>query len=194
MSATYHFITHWELDASCEAVYQTLENAPNLCRWWPSVYLNVTELQKGAPGGVGKIIDLYTKGWLPYTLRWQFKVLSSDFPHGYALEAKGDFVGRGIWSFKPLPDGRCEATYDWEIEAAKPLLKLLTPLLRPIFSANHLWAMKKGEESLRLELRRRAAKSAEELAAIPMPPLPTWPHRSEAMVQYKLKIAPIPKN
>ncbi len=193
MSTNYHFITRWELDATCEEVYQTLENAPDLCRWWPSVYLNVTELQKGAPGGVGKVIDLYTKGWLPYTLRWQFKVLSSNFPNGYALEAKGDFEGRGIWSFKPLPGGGCEAIYDWQIEAVKPLLKRLTPLLRPIFSANHLWAMRKGEESLRLELRRRAAQNEAELAAIPGPPLPTWPHRSKALSARKTQTISISK-
>jgi hypothetical protein len=66
--------------------------------------------------------------------------------------------------------------YDWRIRAEKPFLKLMTPLLRPIFSANHLWAMRKGEESIRLELMRRQAKSAEDKAKISPPPGPTFPH------------------
>jgi hypothetical protein len=45
--------------------------------------------------------------------------------------------------------------------------------MKPIFSANHRWAMAKGEESLKLELARRHAANQEELALIPAPPKPT---------------------
>lgn len=173
----YHFITHWKLDASCEEVYRTLEDVDGLVKWWPSVYLDIKILEKGKPGGLGKVVALYTKGWLPYTLKWQFRVTQVDFPNGYTLEAWGDFVGKGIWRFTPTENpNQCIATYDWEISAEKPLLKKLSGLLRPIFSANHHWAMDKGEESLKLELMRRNATSSEELAAIPKPPRPTFPH------------------
>lgn len=66
--------------------------------------------------------------------------------------------------------------YYWQITATKPLLKLLTPLLRPAFSANHHWAMRMGEQSLRLELQRRRARTAEERAAVPAAPGPVFPH------------------
>lgn len=86
---------------------------------------------------------------MPYTLRWQFRVTESNYPHGFALEAWGDFVGHGEWSLRQ--NGRyADITYDWRVRAEKPLL------LRPIFAANHRWAMVRGEESLRLELVRRA--------------------------------------
>ncbi|HND89035.1 MAG TPA: polyketide cyclase [Saprospiraceae bacterium] len=176
----YHFVTRWIVDAPCAEVYRTLETAADLPRWWPSVYLDVQELQPGQPGGVGKVIALYTKGWLPYTLRWQFVVTHTDFPNGFALEATGDFVGCGVWAFSPLEENRCEVCYDWKIRAEKPLLRLLTPLLRPLFAANHRWAMRMGEQSLRLELRRRAAKTEAERENIPAPPRPTWPHRGRA--------------
>ena len=45
--------------------------------------------------------------------------------------------------------------YDWRITAEKPLLRLFSPILKPIFGANHRWAMARGEESLRIELARR---------------------------------------
>jgi hypothetical protein len=49
--------------------------------------------------------------------------------------------------------------------------------MKPIFSANHHWAMARGEESLRLELARRHAASDPTIAAaIPPPPAPTFPH------------------
>lgn len=172
----YHFITRWHLPATCEEVYRILEDVNALADWWPSVYLDVQVLEPGQPGGVGKLVALHTKGWLPYTLRWQFRVTATDFPNGFALEALGDFVGRGIWTFRPAGEGRCEVTYDWQIRAEKPLLRWLTPLLRPLFSANHEWAMRRGEESLRLELLRRRAASPEERTRVGRPPGPTFPH------------------
>ena len=172
----YHFTTRWQLEATCEEVYRTLEDVDGLARWWPSVYLDVRVLEKGQPGGVGKVVELYTKGWLPYTLRWKFQVTETDFPNGYSLEAIGDFVGKGVWTFRPVGEGKCEAVYDWKITAEKPILKLLSPLLRPIFSANHHWAMRMGEKSLRLELLRFKAGMEAERSAVPYPPGPTFPH------------------
>ncbi len=64
-------------------------------------------------------------------------------------------------------------TYDWKIRANKPLLRSLSVVLKPIFAANHRWAMARGEESLRLELARRHATTLEERARIPLPPPPT---------------------
>ena len=167
----YHFITHWRVRGTVEEVKEVLADGTNLPRWWPSVYLDVQELEPGEPSGVGKVVDLYTKGWLPYTLRWQLRITEVR-PDGFTLEAWGDFVGRGIWTF--AQDGAwVDVTYDWKIRADKPLLRYLSFLLRPIFAANHRWAMAQGEESLRLELARRRATSAEERARIPAPPAAT---------------------
>jgi hypothetical protein len=167
-SNEYHFITHWRLHASVEEVAQILADAPALTRWWPSVYLDVQELEPGDERGLGKVISLYTKGWLPYTLRWQFRV-SEIAADGFTITAWGDFVGRGIWRF--TQDGAWAAiTYDWKISADKPLLRRLSFIFKPIFAANHHWAMARGEESLKLELARRRARSPAELARIAPPP------------------------
>ena len=109
-----------------------------------------------------------TKGWLLYTLRWQFQVteVAAD---SFRLEASGDFVGRGIWTLvQDGPDVLIE--YDWKILAEKPLLRDFSFIMKPIFGANHRWAMGQGEESLKLELARRHAGSAAERALIPAPP------------------------
>lgn len=167
----YHFITRWRVPGSVEEIAAIIADAGGLTRWWPSVYLAVRELEPGDASGLGKVIDLYTKGWLPYTLRWQFRVteLRAD---GFAIEAWGDFVGRGIWSF--AQEGPTAiVTYDWRIRADKPLLRRLSFLLKPIFAANHRWAMEQGERSLKLELARRRAGTPEQRAAVPAPPGPT---------------------
>lgn len=169
----YHFITHWyALNSTVDEVQAVLSDPADLVRWWPSVYLDVRVLTPGDERGVGREVELYTKGWLPYTLRWTFRVTENNAPRGFALEAWGDFVGRGVWIFEQAgPD--VHIVYDWRIRAEKGLLKLMSPLLKPVFSMNHRWAMARGEESLRLELARRRATSEAARAMVKEPPGPT---------------------
>jgi len=169
-TSDYHFLTTWTVQATCEEVYRILEDVEHLAKWWPSVYLDVKVREKGQPGGIGKWVSLYTKGWLPYTLRWDFRVTAAKFPEGFSLRASGDFIGEGVWAFREAGD-QCIITYDWRISAEKPILRRLSGLLRSVFSANHEWAMRKGLESLQLELRRRRGE-----AHVPHAPAPTFPH------------------
>jgi len=171
-SNEYHFITHWHILGTVEEIYAVLGDAPALARWWPAVYLDVQVLEPGGENGVGKVIDLYTKGWLPYTLRWKFTVGESRPPHTFTLEASGDFVGRGVWTLEQA-GAWVNVTYDWKIRAEKPLLRNLSFLMKPVFAFNHRWAMTKGEESLKLELARRAAATPAARALVPPPPPPT---------------------
>ena len=167
----YHFISRWRLEGTCGEVADVLGDPLALARWWPSVYLRVEELRPPDARGVGRVVRLHTKGWLPYTIRWEFVVTQSQYPFGFTIEATGDFVGRGEWTF--VQKGPMVViTYDWRIAAEKPLLKVFTPLLRPVFEANHRWAMAQGETSLKLELARRRAASDAARAGIPSPPGP----------------------
>lgn len=169
----YVFQTRWRFAATADEIADILADGPALKRWWPSVYLDVKELEPGDATGVGKVIDLYTKGWLPYTLRWKFRVTEVTRPFRVALEADGDFNGTGIWTIEP--DGNyVNVIYDWSVRADKPILKYLSFIMKPFFSANHHWAMEMGEKSLHLELLRRRAKTESERAAIPPPPPPTF--------------------
>jgi len=170
----YTFLTTWRVRATAQEVAEILGDAPALARWWPSVYLDVKELSPGDPNThVGRVIELYTKGWLPYTLRWKFTVTESNPPHGFSLVAEGDFVGTGVWTITQDGD-HAVAIYDWRIAATKPLLRYGTFVMRPLFAANHRWAMARGQESLELELRRRRARTAAEREAVPAPPGATF--------------------
>jgi len=170
-SNDYHFISHWRVEGTCGEVADVLGDPLALERWWPSVYLEVRELRPPDARGLGRRVAVHTRGWLPYTLRWQFEVIDSNYPSGFALIATGDFEGRGIWAF--TQDGRfVDITYDWRLRAEKPLLRQLSFLMKPLFGANHRWAMAQGEESLKLELARRRASSDPERSAVPPPPGP----------------------
>jgi len=167
----YHFVTTWRVQGTTGEVADVLRNPLDLARWWPAVYLAVKELEPPDEQGLNQRVRLHTKGWLPYTLRWDLRVTSSRYPEHFGIEATGDFVGRGVWTIAQ-DEGYVNATYDWRIRAAKPLLKLLEPLMRPLLEANHRWAMKQGEESLKLELLRRRATTPEGYLDVPPPPGP----------------------
>jgi hypothetical protein len=64
----------------------------------------------------------------------------------------GDFVGEGIWTLTPVGGGT-RAVLEWQVEVRKPLVRHLTPLLRPLFAWNHRWAMARGQERIVALLR-----------------------------------------
>jgi len=165
----YRFIDRWRVEGTTEEVADILEDALSLPRWWPSVYFEVQELEPGGEHGVGKLISLRAGGWLPYTLRINFRTVESRYPFGFSMEATGDLEGQGIWTFEQ--DGAfVNVTYDWTIRAHKPIVDKLSFLLKPVFRSNHNWTMLRGEESLKQELLRRRAQSEEEAAAVLTPP------------------------
>jgi uncharacterized protein YndB with AHSA1/START domain len=171
MGNRYHFLTRWRVHGTIEEVFDLIGEPLDYPRWWPSVYLAVDELALGDAGGAGRRIRYVTKGWLPYTLRWQSEVTAIDAPRSLAIRALGDLDGRGEWRLEQ--DGTMvNASFDWEIVADKPLLRALSPLLKPAFEANHRWAMEQGRISLALELERRHAQTAIERLRIPDPPGP----------------------
>ena len=177
MGDDYSFHTEWRVAGTTAEVARVLSDARSLPVWWPSVYLAARILAPGAADGRGAVTELHTKGWLPYTLRWTLTVSEPVTEAGFAVTATGDLIGTGRWSFAQNGP-EVEIGYDWQVSAAKPLLRRLTWLLRPAFSANHRWAMRRGEESLRLELRRRRAPTVQDAKRIPPPPGPTFRRRA----------------
>jgi hypothetical protein len=168
----YHFVDRWRVEGDIKEVADILEDAMSLPRWWGSVYFAVDEIKPGGEHGIGKVIRLRAGGWLPYTLSIDFRTTESNYPNGFSMDATGDLEGRGIWTF--AQDGKfVDVTYDWTIRANKPIVEKLSFLLKPIFRSNHNWTMNRGQESLKLELLRRRAKSDEDRDLIPPPPKPS---------------------
>jgi hypothetical protein len=167
-SPEYRFLTNWFIpNARCEEVSDVLRSSETLADWWPAVYLEVKILERGDAHGSGEVVELFTKGWLPYTLRWRLRVESVDYPHGSTIAASGDLTGRGVWRHRQHNDG-VHTTYDWNVVADKPLLRYGSFILRPVFAANHRWAMATGEQSICREVARRRG------AVVGPPPQPTF--------------------
>ncbi len=152
----YQFVTRWRLLGTVEEVSDLLGDTDALVRIWPSLYHSARVVDAGDERGVGKVLAVETRGHLPYVLRWSFRVVESRHPYGYSIEAWGDLDGRGVWTLAQDGDA-VHATYDWRVRAEKPLLRWLSPLLKPLFKVNHDKVMSDGERGLTAELVRRRA-------------------------------------
>jgi hypothetical protein len=172
----YVIASHWRVRAPLAEVVDAMADPTELPRWWPAAYLAARELDPGRPSdGVGKRVAMHVKGFLPYTVRFELEVTENRYPHGISTVARGDIEGEGYWHV--FQHGEyTDLHHVWTVRADRPLLRLLSPLLRPLLEYNHRWSMKRGEASLKLELLRRRGE------AVPPPPQPTfaWLARARA--------------
>lgn len=154
----FHLVTVWRLDATLQEVGALIQDlvgdASLLSRVWSAVILGATVVEPGRADGRGRVVDLETKGWLPYTLRWRARCTHVRPLQRYVQDASGDFEGQAVWTLHET-DGGVLVRLDWRLRANKEIIRRFAFLAKPLFTANHRWAMKRGEESLNRELRRR---------------------------------------
>jgi hypothetical protein len=152
----YNMKTTWHLPACPDQVFEILTDAKGFTSWWSSVYLKLNLVTDPSQEGINNILLAHTKGWLPYTINWQIEVTNLEQNKFIELKASGDLEGHGRWDIRPIYSGSI-VTYDWNIDAKKPLFKYFSWLLKPIFKANHNWAMNQGEIGIKSEIERRRA-------------------------------------
>ncbi|MBM3677839.1 MAG: hypothetical protein FJW96_08140 [Actinobacteria bacterium] len=144
--ARYSFVDEWLVPASPEAVYALLSRPVRYPEWWGDAFLR-GEGDEG-PAAPGKRARLLTRGLLPYRLRWELVCLEAAPPTRLVSGITGDFEGEGIWTIAEAPGGGTRAVLEWNVDVRKPLVRELTPLLRPLFAWNHGWAMRRGHERI----------------------------------------------
>jgi uncharacterized protein YndB with AHSA1/START domain len=175
MTAHYRFVDVWHLDAPPERVYEVLSCPREYPDWWGNAFLEAEG--DAGPAAPGKRARLVTRGLLPYRLRWELECVDAVAPRTLVSRLSGDFEGEGIWTFEPLGGGT-RATLEWRPRVTKPLVRRLTPLLRPLFAWNHRWAMRRGYERISALLTSEgraelvSGERAEPLEARPQPVAP----------------------
>jgi hypothetical protein len=170
---TYSFQAHWTAEGTCDDAFEALQDPLSYPQWWPAVWLKAEEISPGDGRGIGQTVRYITKGWLPYLIHWTATTVVKERPHRLKIEASGDFVGQGCWTFQQEGD-IVKADYLWELHAEKLLLRYLSPIFKPLFAWNHRWAMKRGEESFRLEIKRNQEVHAGRTITLPEPPGPVF--------------------
>jgi len=156
MANEYVFIDEWDVDAPQEAVFNALADVRTYPEWWRPVYIDADAAGPPEPGCVAK---QEFKGRLPYHLHTRSEILRMDAPNEFEVEVVGDLTGRGVWTLTPR-DGRVHVHFDWRVIADRPLLRVLTPFLRPVFRWNHNWSIQRAIEGLEPYARSQAASDA----------------------------------
>lgn len=154
MAVEYVFIDEWDVHAPIEAVFDALADARTYPKWWTPVYLDV---QSDGPPAVGcRSVELF-KGRLPYRLKMTSEIVRLDRPHEFEISASGDLSGRGIWTLTPRTDA-VHVRFDWRVNADRTLLRVLTPVLRPLFRWNHNYAIARAKIGLQLYAQAHAGR------------------------------------
>jgi uncharacterized protein YndB with AHSA1/START domain len=151
MAREYVFLDEWDVDAPQEAVFTALADARTYPQWWRPVYKSV---EADSPPQVGCVSRQRFKGRLPYELNMTSEIVRMDRPREFEVNVVGDLTGRGVWTLTPRDDGRVHVRFDWRVLADRPLLRYLTPILRPVFRWNHNWAIRRAMEGLEPYARR----------------------------------------
>jgi uncharacterized protein YndB with AHSA1/START domain len=148
----YVFVDEWDVDAPPDAVFDALADTGTYPEWWKPVYLSC---ETDGPPEIGRESRQHFKGRLPYTLKTRSTITRLERPRIVEADVVGDLRGRGLWTLTPR-DGGTHVRFDWRVFADRPLLRTLTPLLRPLFRANHNWAIARAMEGLEPYARRRS--------------------------------------
>jgi hypothetical protein len=149
----FRFESVWDLDRPCDEVFHVLQDLFSYSSWWPEV----KKVQ---------VVDdttayVMVRALLPYTLRFQLEQQLAA-PEAGVLQASmtGDLQGWSRWTLSPSAGG-CRLRFEEEVWVNRFLLKVLSPVARPLLAANHYVMMRRGERGLRQFLRGNSRPSSE---------------------------------
>lgn len=142
----YRFVDTWVVPAPIERVYDAIGDVLAYERWWTDFVVRATGDEP--PPEPGKSNELLVKAYLPYTVNFVLTVVEAERPRRILSSLSKDFDGSGEWTLEE-EDGVTTATLDWRPTVNHPLIRRLSPVLRPLFRSNHNWAMRHGERQIR---------------------------------------------
>ena len=159
-ASEYLFVDEWDVAAPPEAVFGALADGRTYPEWWRPVYLGI---EADGPPAVGAESRQHFKGRLPYHLRTRSVITRCEAPRVLEVEVDGDLRGHGTWTLAPALGGT-HVRFDWRVHADRRLLRVLTPVLRPLFRWNHNWAIARAMDGLEPYAQRQAGVQASEAA------------------------------
>jgi hypothetical protein len=152
-------ISRWHLDCTIEAAWQHISQVRDWPRWWPHVRTVRTvralrdDEQAESTGGfcaprVGNIAVIEWKTPFGYGLRLRITTTRVAAPFELEGVAGGDLEGYGLWVLEPRSSTGVVITYRWDVHLNRTWMRLVSPLLRPLFARNHAAVMRAGARGL----------------------------------------------
>lgn len=152
MAAThFSLVSDWHLDAPLDRVWALIEATGDWPAWWRAVE-RVELLREGDADGVGRVIRISWRTALPYRIAFDVETVRVEKPREIEGRATGELDGTGIWTLTPDGEARTHVRYLWRVEVTRTWMRLLAPLLRPVFAWNHNKVMAWGLEGARKRL------------------------------------------
>lgn len=174
----YLFTSCWVVAGTVNEVRDLVFDPLALPQWWPSAFLEMELIQPGDRHAVGTHVHLISKGWMPYTINMEAKVVEGCMDPPYIrIEVFGDLTGSAMIRSKEHA-GETTIDFNWRVDLRKRSIRWLAFLIWPVLVTNHQWVMKRGHESLELEIKRRRCRTKAERAAIPDASGPVFPHHN----------------
>ncbi|HYM70318.1 MAG TPA: SRPBCC family protein [bacterium] len=151
----YRFVERWTIPGfSPQQVYDVISDARLLPKWWKGVYLEVTPEGDWTIPRVGGRVRARARGFLPYQLRMGLEATVLEPAEVVEVRTYGDL--EGVWRATLSVEGDgTRIDIEEQVVAQKPLIRLLSPLLKPLFAWNHYWTTPRGEMGLRAYLATR---------------------------------------
>jgi len=154
-SNTFRFDEEWTIPgAAPEEVYDVLCRGELLPKWWKGVYLEAVPFEPGSEPRIGNRLRAKARGFLPYRLNFVLELTELIPNRVVAVKVVGDFDGRWRAALSPK-NGGTHVDLTWETELTRPWMKVMAPLLRPVFAWNHYWTTPRGEAGLRAYLTKQ---------------------------------------
>jgi hypothetical protein len=147
----FEFVTDWSVEGTLAMVNCILKDVESFPRWWRPVYISARMVEPGESDGVGRRVQFTTRGFLPYVLHWDLRVVQSHEPYGFTFASSGDLAGLGAWKLRQ-DQNRVRLQLRWNVRAEKTAVRAISMISRRLIAKNHAWAMAKGQEGLAAEI------------------------------------------
>jgi uncharacterized protein YndB with AHSA1/START domain len=153
----YGFLSLWTVEASPEHVWDVIVDAGGYADWIRHVtYARV--LKDGDAHGIGAISESTWKSPMGYGFTFAAETTKVQRPFLIELTAQGELSGSGIWRLNHEGNSTT-VTYHWQVTTDVAWMKMVGPLLSPIFAWNHDVIMRAAGDGLARKLGVRITRN-----------------------------------
>ena len=146
MSRRFEYVTEWRLAAPIEQVWDALVDVDAWPRWWPQVR-EVRTLHRGATSDLGTVRRIRWASRLPYGFSLDVETTEVGTMRRLRGRASGDMAGSGLWELERDGAGTF-VRYTWQLELHTRWMRVVAPLMAPVFRWNHEGVMRAGGRGL----------------------------------------------
>lgn len=149
----YEFSDVWTIPAGIDVVWKMVDDVARWPTWWPDY--RFTEIVSDIQHGAGTRWHVRVRSNLPYTLDFNFTVLTHEPPRYVRTRVEGFFEGEIDWRLEAVSPTMTRMTLHEQTETQWALINLTARLGgRRFLERNHKAAMARGELGLTSALAR----------------------------------------